>query len=92
MTVLSFQSRNAQKYYGGTVSPALDSLGANDFSDPGMEIGQQNTPLPIRKGTFSSFESSTAWRGSHMPHKSLMSGNIGSIIDFNTNQVDPTVR
>ena len=90
MGLLSFQHQTAQQYLGASsMRTPSDVPGAGEFRDPGAELAQMNTPLPISSATMSSFGQSTAWRSKHTGFHSLQKGNMKTTADFNTAQVDP---
>jgi hypothetical protein len=74
------------------MNDTINVPGSGGYRDVGGEMSQVNTPLPTSAATISSFGASTAWRRSHVGNKGLMKGLSGTLADFNTSQVDPTVR
>ena len=50
------------------------------------------SPLSLSAQTIGSFGAGTAWRSKHIGLKGIQKGNIKTVVDFNTNQVDPKVR
>jgi hypothetical protein len=93
MTMLSFQHSAQQNYLGKSMNPGLDIPGAGGYSDPAAEMAQSQKPLPFSAATASSFLSRSAWQSTHVnPHGSHQSGTMKTLADFNTSQVDPTVR
>ena len=90
MGLLSFQHQTAQQYLGANSMRTPTNLaGVGEYRDPGAEMAQTNTPLPISSSTIGSFGQSTSWRSKHTGFHSLQKGNMKTVADFNTAQVDP---
>jgi hypothetical protein len=70
-----------------SVSAGKGSDMVSDVTDVAGE-----SPLSLSAQTFGSFGAGTAWRSKHIGLKGIQKGNIKTVVDFNTNQVDPSVR
>jgi hypothetical protein len=95
MPIPSFQFANAHKYLSTLKGMNQGMVSAGRGSDMVSNVGDVagESPLPISAQTIGGFNSQVAWRSSHgSTLKGLQRANIKSIYDFNTNQVDPSVR
>lgn len=94
MGLLSFQHQTAQQYLGDAMNGHLSipSSSTGGYRDVSNAMLTEDRPLALGASTMGSFGAGTSWRSKHIGLKGLQASNIGSTINFNTNQVDPSVR
>lgn len=92
MGLLSFQHQTGQQYLGKAMNSGIDAPSSGGYSDVTGAMLQDDRPLAHSGSTMGSFGAGTSWRSKHIGLKGLQAGNLGSTINFNTNQVDPGVR
>jgi hypothetical protein len=92
MGLLSFQHDIQRQVLGKAADNALEVPPAGGYRDVSNSMLTEDRPLPLSASTLGSFGAGTSWRSKHIGLKGIQASNIGSTINFNTNQVDPNVR
>lgn len=92
MAMTSFQFENAQHYLGSGMNNTLQVPPAGGYRNPQSELSGTHV-RPLTAVNNSSAGQATAWETSHTGTINPISAQrFGTFINFNTSQVDPTVR
>jgi hypothetical protein len=92
MGLLSVQSDIARQYLGSSMNRSLDIPPGGGYRDMTGAAMTNDMPLSYGSSTAGTFASRTAWRTKHGGVQALQGSTLGSVYNFNTNQVDPSVR
>ena len=92
MALSAVQNAIAHQYLPSSMNNALSIPEAGGYRDMTSSVLSDDRPLALSRATMGSFGAGTSWRSKHIGLKGLQAGNIGSTINFSTNQVDPNVR
>jgi hypothetical protein len=92
MGLLSVQSDIARQYLGSAMNNSLDVPSGGGYRDMTNAALSNDMPLSHGAATAGTFAKQTAWRTKHGGLQALQGSNFGSTYNFNTSQVDPSVR